>query len=175
MNEIAHWTPSFSAVRFHGTMPERERLKLMCKENEYDIYVTSYEQFVAERNWFARRVWKYVVVDEGYVKFVTGLIVGHCLKNDQTQLAHAVGTLNAEYRLLLTGTPLQKYFSPLFKRSDIVPYMSCGHCFIFCIRMYLRYKLQMRLKMRSILPREHMIQNSLKQLVRYLQKSCYDE
>jgi len=46
-------------------MPERERLKSMCKEKEYDIYVTSYEQFVAERNWFARRVWKYVVVDEG--------------------------------------------------------------------------------------------------------------
>ena len=53
-------------------MPERERLKLMCKENEYDIYVTSYEQFVAERNWFARRVWKYVVVDEGYVKLLLG-------------------------------------------------------------------------------------------------------
>ena len=65
MTEIAHWTPSFSAVRLHGTMPERERLKSMCKEKEYDIYVTSYEQFVAERNWFARRVWKYVVVDEG--------------------------------------------------------------------------------------------------------------
>ena len=39
----------------------------------------------------------------------TILIIGHCLKNDQTQLAHAVGILNAEYRLLLTGTPLQKY------------------------------------------------------------------
>src|SRR5271167_912463 len=30
----------------------------------------------------------------------TILIIGHCLKNDQTQLAHAVGTVNAEYRLL---------------------------------------------------------------------------
>jgi SNF2 family DNA or RNA helicase len=35
-------------------------------------------------------------------------MVGHCLKNEQTQLAQAVSTLNAEYRLLLTGTPLQK-------------------------------------------------------------------
>jgi SWI/SNF-related matrix-associated actin-dependent regulator of chromatin subfamily A member 5 len=35
--------------------------------------------------------------------------VGHILKNDQTQMAHAVRLLNAEYRLLLTGTPLQKY------------------------------------------------------------------
>ena len=40
-------------------------------------------------------------------------MVGHVLKNEQTQLAHAVCTLNAEYRLLLTGTPLQKYPPPL--------------------------------------------------------------
>jgi SWI/SNF-related matrix-associated actin-dependent regulator of chromatin subfamily A member 5 len=65
MNEIAYWTPSFTAVRLHGTMPERERLKSMCKDKEYDVYVTSYEQFVLEKNWFTRRVWKYVVIDEG--------------------------------------------------------------------------------------------------------------
>jgi SNF2 family DNA or RNA helicase len=46
-------------------MPERERLKGICKEKEYDIYVTTYDQFVAERGWFGGRVWRYVVVDEG--------------------------------------------------------------------------------------------------------------
>ena len=65
MNEIAHWTPSFTAIRLHGTMSERERLKALCKDKEYDIYVTSYEQFVAERHWYSHRVWRYVVVDEG--------------------------------------------------------------------------------------------------------------
>jgi len=95
MNEIARWLPSFSALRFHATMMERERLKSICREKEYDIYVTSYEQFVAEKGWFIPNVAK--------------VNVGHCLKNDQTQLAHAVGMINAEHRLLLTGTPLQKY------------------------------------------------------------------
>lgn len=65
MNEIAHWVPSFKAIRFHGTTTERERLKAVCKEKEYDVYVTTYEQFVLERNWFSHRVWRYVVVDEG--------------------------------------------------------------------------------------------------------------
>jgi SWI/SNF-related matrix-associated actin-dependent regulator of chromatin subfamily A member 5 len=65
LNEIKFWTPSLKAIRFHGTLPERERLKSHCKETDYDIYVTSYEQFVAERGWFVHRVWKYVVVDEG--------------------------------------------------------------------------------------------------------------
>ena len=109
MNEIKFWLPSFTSIRLHGTMVERERLKALCKDQAFDIYVTSYEQFVSERGWFAHRVWKYVVVDEGTHVFVYRVNVGHCLKNDQTQLAQAVGTLNAEYRLLLTGTPLQKF------------------------------------------------------------------
>ena len=65
MNEIANWVPSFKAIRFHGSVTERERLKTVCKDKEYDVYVTSYEQFVSERFWFAHRVWRYVVVDEG--------------------------------------------------------------------------------------------------------------
>ena len=69
MNEIAHWTPSFKAVRFHGTATERERLKTVCKGKEYDVYVTSYEQFVLERNWFTHRVWRYAVIDEGHPKW----------------------------------------------------------------------------------------------------------
>ena len=108
MAEIGRWTPSFAAVRFHGQIPERERLKNLCKEKQFDIYVTSYEQFVSERGWFGNRAWKYVVVDEG-ILHRNESDIGHCLKNDQTQLAHAVQTLNSEYRLLLTGTPLQKY------------------------------------------------------------------
>ena len=71
MTEIANWTPSFKAIRLHGNMAERERLKSLCKENEYDIYVTSYEQFVIERRWYSYRVWKYVVVDEGISSFKT--------------------------------------------------------------------------------------------------------
>lgn len=65
MNEIARWLPSFKAIRLHGTAVERSRLTNICKDEEFDIYVTSYEQFVLERLWLGRRVWKYVVVDEG--------------------------------------------------------------------------------------------------------------
>ena len=46
-------------------MAERERLKQSCKDKEFDVYVTSYEQFIAERHWFTHRIWRYVVVDEG--------------------------------------------------------------------------------------------------------------
>lgn len=65
MNEIKRWTPSFTALRFHASMSERDRLKQVSKDKEYDVYVTSYEQFIAERYWFGHRTWRYVVVDEG--------------------------------------------------------------------------------------------------------------
>jgi SNF2 family DNA or RNA helicase len=68
MNETARWTPSFKAIRVHGNVAERARLKGLCRDNSYDIYVTSYEQFVLARHWFSHRVWKYVVVDEGIQK-----------------------------------------------------------------------------------------------------------
>jgi len=78
MNEIARWTPSFTALRFHGTMSERERVKGLCKDREYDIYVTSYEQFVLERHWFGNKVWRYVVVDEGMIHNLPQVFFGVC-------------------------------------------------------------------------------------------------
>ena len=169
MNEIARWTPSFKAIRLHGTAAERERLKAVCREKEYDVYVTSYEQFVLEKHWFCHRVWRYVVVDEGSDPGQLLLILGHCLKNDQTQLAHAVGTLNAEYRLLLTGTPLQKYIEVSRLSLTLVRSMNCGLCSISYIPMFSMSRPPMHSKQHSILPRVPTIRNSLKPLVRYFQ------
>ncbi len=99
MNEAKRWTPELTAVRFHGPAKERERLKEECRRNasQFDIIVTTYEAFLAEQNWFKRIfVWRYCVLDEG-----------HKIKNEKSLIAHALQSLSAEYRLLLTGTPLQ--------------------------------------------------------------------
>ncbi|KAI9703890.1 MAG: hypothetical protein M1836_007663 [Candelina mexicana] len=62
-----------------------------------DVVVTTYETFLAEQVWFKRVfVWHHVVLDEG-----------HKIKNDLSQVSTALQGLNAEYRLILTGTPLQ--------------------------------------------------------------------
>ncbi|KAI9821808.1 MAG: hypothetical protein M1827_002390 [Pycnora praestabilis] len=70
-------------------------------ESEYakgvDLVVTTYETFTAEQQWFKRSfVWKYVVLDEG-----------HKIKNDLSNISTALQGMSAEYRLILTGTPLQ--------------------------------------------------------------------
>ena len=136
MAESRKWTPGLKVLRFHGPVHERNRLKKIAtgeedwygndtrkkvkKENKrriavgkeiisldsdsdaedsagVDLVVTTYETFSAEQTWFKRAfVWKYVVLDEG-----------HKIKNDLSQISTALQGLGAEYRLILTGTPLQ--------------------------------------------------------------------
>lgn len=105
--ECVKWTPHLKLLRFHGPVDERNRLKRVAEtgeEGDYDLVVTSYEVFEREKVWFRRAfVWRYVVLDEG-----------HKIKNDKTQIAMALQGLQAEYRLILTGTPLQNNLEELW-------------------------------------------------------------
>ena len=136
MAESRRWTPELKVIRFHGPVHERNRLKQIVSgeidqyghqtlnakkkanarrfakgqqiidletdddkddERRVDVVVTTYDGFLAEQAWFKRVfVWNYVVLDEG-----------HKIKNDTTLIAKALQGLGAEYRLILTGTPLQ--------------------------------------------------------------------
>jgi SWI/SNF-related matrix-associated actin-dependent regulator of chromatin subfamily A member 5 len=99
MSEAKRWVPTMKAVRFHGPKTERERIKKdsMSGNAQYDIYVTTYESFKAEHSWFKTAfVWRYCVLDEG-----------HKVKNSESDVSSALHGLSAEFRLLLTGTPVQ--------------------------------------------------------------------
>ena len=137
MAESRKWTPGLKVLRFHGPVHERARLKRIASGEEdmfgndtrlaikkknkrmekagkdiidldpehpasdetagIDLVVTTYETFSAEQGWFKRAfVWKYAILDEG-----------HKIKNDLSQVSTALQGLGAEYRLILTGTPLQ--------------------------------------------------------------------
>jgi SWI/SNF-related matrix-associated actin-dependent regulator of chromatin subfamily A member 5 len=124
-DEARKWTPKLKVLRFHGSTAERNEVKLMASGvtdrygnatgrnkikrgdvsvavNEgsgtvFDIMVTNYETFQSEASWFKQAfVWRYCILDEG-----------HKIKNDKTNISLALQGLQAEHRLLLTGTPLQ--------------------------------------------------------------------
>jgi SWI/SNF-related matrix-associated actin-dependent regulator of chromatin subfamily A member 5 len=97
--EAKRWVPHMKTVRFHGPKGERDRLKkdTLLGNVQYDIYVATYESFRAEHSWFKSAfVWRYCVLDEG-----------HKVKNSESDVSHTLHGLGAEYRLLLTGTPVQ--------------------------------------------------------------------
>ncbi|MCJ1399711.1 hypothetical protein MMC11_002913 [Xylographa trunciseda] len=143
MAECRRWTPDLKVIRFHGPINERNRLKkvvsgeedvygnhtrsAILKKNQrltaagkniinlesedelegssgVDLVVTTYETFSAEESWFKRAfVWKYIILDEG-----------HKIKNDLSQVSTALQGLGAEFRLILTGTPLQNNMMELW-------------------------------------------------------------
>lgn len=137
MAESRRWTPGLKILRFHGSVHERDRLKRVAlgdidsfgnetrgarkKKNDrrtatgkpiidldsdtddaqdergVDLIITTYEGYIAEQGWFKKAfLWSYVVLDEG-----------HKIKNDLSLISKALQGLGAEYRLILTGTPLQ--------------------------------------------------------------------
>ncbi|KAF8533614.1 SNF2 family N-terminal domain-containing protein [Trichophaea hybrida] len=108
ISECKRWTPHLRVIRFHGPVTERSRLKKQAEMGEdghaYDVVVTSYEVFDREKTWFQRAfVWRYVVLDEG-----------HKIKNEKTNIATSLQGLAAEYRLILSGTPLQNNLGELW-------------------------------------------------------------
>ncbi|CAO2654565.1 Nn.00g112980.m01.CDS01 [Neocucurbitaria sp. VM-36] len=131
VTEAQRWVPGLRVMRFHGASSERQRLKRVAvgmedmKGNEttrardrkasrkagvktskltandedstFKIIVTTYDTFQAEQAWFKHSfVWRYVVLDEG-----------HKIKSSVTQISTALRNISSEYRLILTGTPLQ--------------------------------------------------------------------
>lgn len=129
VTEAERWVPGLPVLRFHGAMSERARLKRVAhgwedlkghetqraknrkesrkagvkgtkyaaQDDSYKIIVTTYDTFVAEQSWFKTAfVWRYVVLDEG-----------HKIKSSITQVSTALRNISSEFRLILTGTPLQ--------------------------------------------------------------------
>ncbi|KAJ4313163.1 hypothetical protein N0V94_007092 [Neodidymelliopsis sp. IMI 364377] len=129
VTEAQRWVPELKVLRIHGSKNERDRLKrvalgmedLQGNETEqlkgrkasrkaglkvstyedsgssYKIIVTTYDTFQADHDWFKRSfLWRYVVLDEG-----------HKIKSNTTNISTALRNISSEYRMILTGTPLQ--------------------------------------------------------------------
>ncbi|KAI5475975.1 hypothetical protein MNV49_000534 [Pseudohyphozyma bogoriensis] len=80
MTEIARWLPSFTSIRFHGSVAaERKRLQSLKVP---DIVVATYES--------------------------------HKIKNHETNAAKELQGIGAQFRLILSGTPLQNNLTELW-------------------------------------------------------------
>ncbi|KAJ4379901.1 hypothetical protein N0V86_005085 [Didymella sp. IMI 355093] len=129
VTEAQKWVPELKVLRIHGTKNERDRLKRVAtgmedmqgretellkgrkasrragmkrstyegSESSYKIIVTTYDTFQADASWFKHSfLWRYVVLDEG-----------HKIKSNTTNISTALRNISSEYRMILTGTPLQ--------------------------------------------------------------------
>eukprot|EP00878_Enallax_costatus_P003452 GHUV01003663.1.p1 GENE.GHUV01003663.1~~GHUV01003663.1.p1 ORF type:complete len:1042 (+),score=456.73 GHUV01003663.1:458-3583(+) len=103
MNEFRRFCPIIKTIKFHGNQEDREGLKAAMAPGSFDVCITSYEMVIKEKNHFKRFHWRYIIIDEA-----------HRIKNENSRLSQVVRMLRTNYRLLITGTPLQNNLHELW-------------------------------------------------------------
>ncbi|KEH32270.1 putative calcium/calmodulin-dependent protein kinase chromatin remodeling ISWI family [Medicago truncatula] len=104
MNEIRRFCPVLRAVKFLGSPDERKHIKEeLLVAGKFDVCVTSFEMVIKEKPTFRRFSWRYVIIDEA-----------HRIKNENSLLSKTMREYKTNYRLLITGTPLQNNLHELW-------------------------------------------------------------
>jgi len=117
MGELKRWCPQLRVVRLHSSdEAERSRLRreVVTDPGAFDVAVTTYDMVVSANFGAAltsKLHWRCLVLDEG-----------HKAKNEATQVAQALRkvAVNAQYTLLLTGTPLQNNLRELWALLNLL-------------------------------------------------------
>uniref|UniRef100_A0A182PJL1 SWI/SNF-related matrix-associated actin-dependent regulator of chromatin subfamily A containing DEAD/H box 1 homolog n=1 Tax=Anopheles epiroticus TaxID=199890 RepID=A0A182PJL1_9DIPT len=100
--ELIKWCPELVILKYYGNQAERRMIRVDWAKNginEVDVVLTTYHMMGASGE--EKKMWRvtqfdYVVFDEA-----------HMLKNVHSQRYQNLMRINAKYRILLTGTPLQ--------------------------------------------------------------------
>ena len=106
IREFKKWCPSFKTLKMGGSKDERKFAMAQMqnsKELKFDVLVVSYEALLRERNALAKIHWKYFIIDEA-----------HRIKNENSSLSKTVRLMDVDFRLLITGTPLQNNLHELW-------------------------------------------------------------
>ena len=110
MKELRKWCPQIKALKMLGTKADRKRVISQelpvdpkTGQHKFDVFVTSYEGILREKGPLRKVNWKYLIIDEA-----------HRIKNENSSLSREVRQLKTEFRVLITGTPLQNNLHELW-------------------------------------------------------------
>jgi SWI/SNF-related matrix-associated actin-dependent regulator of chromatin subfamily A member 5 len=94
--EFSRWCPNMATVKLTGDQEERRRVIEVEMSQPFDVVITTYEVLIIEKAALRKIKWRYMAIDEA-----------HRIKNENSVLSQAVRLLHSDFRLLITGTPLQ--------------------------------------------------------------------
>ena len=100
-DEIARFAPSLQVRILNAQGEDREALIREAKP--FDVIITTYGLLINEEEQLVSRTWNTIVLDEA-----------HTIKNRDTKMSQSAMKLKADFRLLLTGTPLQNHVSEMW-------------------------------------------------------------
>ena len=99
--ETAEWT-DLKTLSFYGIKERRNLIKMYeffypkTRIPKFDILITTYEYILKELRLISEIHWQAIIIDEA-----------HRLKNHESKLNIAFSEVHTEFKLLLSGTPLQ--------------------------------------------------------------------
>ncbi|RJQ35659.1 hypothetical protein C4568_00515 [Candidatus Parcubacteria bacterium] len=105
--EAARFAPHLKVGVVSGS--PAERAEMLAQAGEYDLLVTSYPLLQKDLARYEAVPFNYCVLDEAQY-----------IKNPRSKSAHAVKKVRSEYRLALTGTPLENSVEELWSIFDFL-------------------------------------------------------
>jgi TATA-binding protein-associated factor len=121
---VGHWAHEINKyvdesvlrpLAISGTPAERTSAQQQLRQGGaasgggYNIVIISYESLRSDADWASGICWDYVVLDEG-----------HVIRSTKSKLAQAVKRLQAQHRLVLSGTPIQNSALELWSLFDFL-------------------------------------------------------
>ena len=108
LREAQRFTPSLPVLLHHGTTRARGE-KLVEKIESSALVISTYSLLHRELETLSRIPWRGVVLDEA-----------QNIKNSETKQAKAARALNADYRIALTGTPVENNVGDLWSIMEFL-------------------------------------------------------
>ncbi|CCF56634.1 hypothetical protein KAFR_0B03370 [Kazachstania africana CBS 2517] len=109
-NEFIKWAPTLRTIAYKGSPAERKSKQSQVKAGEFDVLLTTFEYIIKEKAILSKVKWVHMIIDEG-----------HRMKNAQSKLSLTLNTFyHSDYRLILTGTPLQNNLPELWALLNFV-------------------------------------------------------
>ena len=105
--EIRKFIPGMPVLVVEGNRITRE--ELIAKYGKYKLFITSYSLLRNDIDLYEKLGFYYAVLDEA-----------QHIKNYQTKVAKSVKALNAQFRLVLTGTPMENSIRELWSIFDFI-------------------------------------------------------
>lgn len=105
--EFHKFNPQLKTLIVDGTPTQRK--KLIEQINDYDVIITSYSLLQKDIESYGSTVFGYVILDEA-----------QHIKNRGTRNAKSVKQVQAQHRLILTGTPIENSLDELWSLFDFL-------------------------------------------------------
>jgi SNF2 family DNA or RNA helicase/tetratricopeptide (TPR) repeat protein len=105
INEINRFAPTLNVKILHNT----DRETTLASLEAGDLLVISYGLLLSEEKAVTARHWATVILDEA-----------HAIKNYNTKTSKAAMLLQADFRLILTGTPIQNHLGEMWSLFQFI-------------------------------------------------------